>query len=347
MRMFKLIRNLFRHRVRLGYVLVRSRRQFYWLLKVVFSIVLLLDGALVACAMEVTVVGNSLILSGPVIGDELAKVRDAFAKTPTIDVAVLRNSWGGDSWTGYRVGELFRDKGITTAVSGYCVSSCSRMFLGGRQRMFTDDYPALQTFVGFHGHYDSAGKLNLRSVNEQGLYGWIIKYSDGKADEALVKRWINIEKNTGAANFLHPEVAASRKASVFFCTGNEGNQPMGCEPLATSAIDRGVITDSRRISSPDQLTLPHRLRAQQNPSSGHGDIDDVGKIPLDLVDGVNNYKRFLDSSFPRAFAVSATRRHWAWNKGANDVSEALRRCAERAGQACMLYAVDETVVYRP
>lgn len=339
--------DLFRHCVCLGSVLFRSRRQFYWALKVVFPIGLLFDGASVARAMEVTVVGNTVILSGPVIGDELAKVRDAFEKAPTIDVAVLRNSWGGDAWTGYRVGELFRDKGITTAVSGYCVSSCSRMFLGGRQRVFTDDYPALQTFVGFHGHYDSAGKLNLRSVNEHGLYHWIIKYSDDKADETLVKRWINIEKGTGAANFLHPEVAASRKASVFFCTGNEGSRPLGCEPLATNAMDRGVITAPRHISSPDQATLPHRLRSQQNPASGYGDIDDAGKIPLDLVDGVNNYKRFLDSIFPRAFAVSATRRHWAWNTGVNDVSEALRRCAERAGQACTLYAVDETVVYRP
>ena len=328
-------------------VIARSRRQFRWAPKIAFSIGMLLICPSAATAMEVTVVANTVILSGPVTGADLAKVKDAFAKTPTIDVAVLRNSWGGDAWTGYRVGELFRDKGITTAVSGYCVSSCSRMFLGGRQRMFTDDYPVLQTFVGFHGHYDSLGKLDLRSVNEHGLYRWIIKYSDDKADEAMVRRWINIEKNTGAANFLHPDAAASRKASVYFCTGNEGNRPLGCEPLATNAMDRGVITDLRRISSPDKAMLPHRLRAQQNPASGYGDIDDMGKVPLDSVDGVNNYRRFLDSSFPRAFAVSATRRHWAWNTGANDVSEALRRCAERASQTCKLYAIDETVVYLP
>jgi hypothetical protein len=92
---------------------------------------MLLFGTSVTRAMEVAVVGNTLILSGPVVGDELVKVKDAFAKTPTIDLVVLRNSWGGDAWTGYRIGELFRDKGVTTAVSGYCVSSCSRMFLGG------------------------------------------------------------------------------------------------------------------------------------------------------------------------------------------------------------------------
>lgn len=344
---FNIVRNLFHHRACLGRFLAKSRWKFRWLLKLVLHIGVLFLGASAAGAMEVTVVGNTMILSGPVVGDELAKVKNAFEKTPAIDVAVLRNSWGGDAWTGYRVGELFRDKGLTTAVSGYCVSSCSRMFLGGRQRMFTDDYPAQQTFVGFHGHYDSAGKLNRRALSEHGLYRWIIKYSDGKADEALVQRWIDIEKSTGAVNFLHPEVTASRKASVFFCTGNEGNRPFGCEPLATSAIDRGVITGLIRISSPDQTTLPHRLRAHQNSASGYGDIDDVGKVPLDLTDGINNYKRFLDSGFPRAFAVSATRRHWAWNTGANDVSEALRRCAERAGHACLLYAVDETVVYSP
>ncbi len=345
--MFSIVRDFFRRRVWIGNVFTRLRRQFFWTLKIVFPIGMLLFGTSVTRAMEVAVVGNTLILSGPVVGDELVKVKDAFAKTPTIDLAVLRNSWGGDAWTGYRIGELFRDKGVTTAVSGYCVSSCSRMFLGGQQRMFTDDYPALETFVGFHGHYDSLGKLNPQSVNQLGLYRWIIKYADGKADEALVSRWINIDKSAGAANFLHPDVAVRRKASVFFCTGNEGNRPLGCEPLATNAMDRGVITDPRRISSPDQAALPHRLRAHQNPASGYSDIDNVGKVPLDLVDGINNYKRFLESSFPRAFAVSATRRHWAWNIGTNDVSEALRRCAQRAGEACQLYAIDETVVYRP
>ncbi|WP_146185461.1 hypothetical protein [Acidovorax sp. HMWF029] len=345
--MFRIVREAFRRRACMRRVFAKWRQQIFGALKVVFPIGVLLFGASVTRAMEVTLVGNTVVLSGPVAGDDLAKVKDAFAKAPAIDVVVLRNSWGGDAWTGYQVGELFREKGVTTAVSGYCVSSCSRMFLGGRQRLFTDDYPALQTFVGFHGHYDSLGKLDLRSVNEHGLYRWIIKYSDGKADEALVKRWISIDKNKGAANFLHPDVSASRKASVFLCSGDEGNRPLGCEPLASNAMDQGVITDLRRISSPDQAALAHRLRAHQNPASGYGDIDDVSKVPLDLVDGLNNYKRFLESSFPRAFAVSATRRHWAWNAGANDVSEALRRCAERAGEACKLYAVDETVVYRP
>ena len=179
-RMLDTLRNVLQYHLRLSGNLASLLRQFYWTLKVGFSVGVLLVGASAVRAMEVTVVGNAVILSSPVVGDELDKVKNAFVQNPAVSLAVLRNSWGGHAPTGYRVGELFRDKGITTAVSGYCVSSCSRMFLGGRQRMFTDDYPPSQTFVGFHGHYDSAGKLNVQSVRANDLYRWILKYSDGR-----------------------------------------------------------------------------------------------------------------------------------------------------------------------
>lgn len=220
-----------------------------------------------AWAMEVLATGNTLVLSGPVTGSELAMVKNAFAANPKIDLVVLRNSHGGDAWTGYRVGELFREAGVTTAVSGYCVSSCSRMFLGGRQRIFTSDYPADRSYVGFHGHYNAQGNLDSQSVAKHGLYNWIIQYSDGKADPDLVKRWIAIQKNRGAANFFHPDVAAALGHSVFFCDGQQPQKPVNCEPLVTNALERGVITDQRRIASPDQDTLPHKLRARQLPAS--------------------------------------------------------------------------------
>jgi hypothetical protein len=81
-------------------------------------------------AMELKVVGNQLILSGRVVGDEPGKVREALANSPEIDTVILRNSPGGDAPAGYRTGELLRERGLRTAVSGYCYSSCSRMFLG-------------------------------------------------------------------------------------------------------------------------------------------------------------------------------------------------------------------------
>jgi hypothetical protein len=101
--------------------------------------------------MDLKVAGNQLILSGPVVGDEFGKVEKILDDDRTIDTVILRNSPGGDPPTGYRIGELFRVRGLRTAVSGYCYSSCSRMFLGGATRHFTDDFPPEYTDVGFHG----------------------------------------------------------------------------------------------------------------------------------------------------------------------------------------------------
>jgi hypothetical protein len=107
--------------------------------------------------MELKVVGNQIILSGPVIGDEPGKVREALASSPGIETVILRNSPGGNAPAGYQVGQMLRERGIRTAVSGYCYSSCSRMFLGGKTRYFTDDYLPENNNVGFHGHYDRMG----------------------------------------------------------------------------------------------------------------------------------------------------------------------------------------------
>jgi hypothetical protein len=298
-------------------------------------------------AMDLATHGNTLILSGPVVGTELVMVKDAFAANPKIDLVVLRNSLGGDAWTGYRVGELLRDAGVTTAVSGYCVSSCSRMFLGGKVRLFTDDYPADRTYVGFHGHYGADGNLDSDSVHRSGLYTWILRYSDGKADPDLVKRWTEIPKNKGAANFFHPDVAATLGHSLFFCDGLGAQRLTACEPLDTNALERGVVTDLRRIASPDQDSLPEHQRALQFPDSGYADLDDLDMLPLDTAAGTEEYKRYLQANAPRAFAVAPTRQHWGWvSSGTRDVNAAaLERCEARAQQPCVLYSVDQHVVY--
>lgn len=314
----------------------------------VVAICIMTVAAGAAAAMELAKFGDTIILSGPVNGSEWAMIKDAFTANPHIDLVILRNSHGGDAGTGYEIGAFFRERGVTTAVSGYCISSCSRMFLGGKTRLFTDDYPLDQTRVGFHGHYDAQGNLNGASVIRGGLYDWIIRYSDGKADPELVKRWIAIKKNKGAANFFHPDLAATLGNSVFFCDGMQSQKVTSCEPIATDAMQRGVITETRRISSPDQATLPARARAQQFSASGFAAVEDLKKVPLDNAEGIAQYQRYLMAPTPRAFAVALTRQHWSWNAGTKeDVNaQALKRCEERAKQSCVLYSVDDNVVYK-
>jgi hypothetical protein len=129
-----------------------------------FALIAMLMVPTRAPAMELKIVGNQLILSGPVVGDEPGKVREALASSPSIDTVILRNSGGGNAPAGYQVGQLLRERGLRTAVPGYCYSSCSRMFLGGSTRYFTDDYMPEYNNVGFHGHYDRMGASMRISV---------------------------------------------------------------------------------------------------------------------------------------------------------------------------------------
>lgn len=208
-------------------------------------------------AMDMQVIDGQLILSGAVEGNEYRRIMDRLEQYPAIDTVILRNSPGGDANTGYRVGELFRERGLRTAVSGYCNSSCSRMFLGGKERHFTDDYPVGKTWIGFHSNYTDEGQIVHGAPAR--LKTWIMKYSDGKADEALVERWVAIPYRKGYAYFFDGKrLKRSDGISVFLCSGHEpsGDRFNQCEKIAgKTAFDLGVVTSADIISSRDAKTL--------------------------------------------------------------------------------------------
>jgi len=216
-------------------------------------------------AMEVTAVDDQIILSGAVIGGDLAKVRYALSMNPNIRAVILRNSPGGHIRAGYAVGNLFRQMGLRTAVSGYCYSSCSRMFLGGKERFFTDDYPLTMTEVGFHGHYRPDGRrrglLDSQKVRDYGLKDWIIKHSDGRADSNLVERWINIPVNVGLIHFFPVQIARERGVSTFLCEhGPVAGGVFACERIDKSAIDLGIATSAELLRSNDYESLRATFR---------------------------------------------------------------------------------------
>jgi hypothetical protein len=299
-----------------------------------------------ATAMDLAVVKDQIILSGPVVGDEYGRVARMLASNPSVTTIILRNSLGGHIETGYRLGELFRAKGLHTAVSGFCYSSCSRMFLGGRQRSFTDDFPPEYTHVGFHGHYGRDGRLIPGTVRELGLKAWIIRYSDGKADERLVERWINIPVNVGMIHFFHPELVKRDGTSTFMCQGGErtARGVFGCEPIGKNAMELGIVTSLDLVHSNDQQAARAGLGTKP-PKSGFAAIDDTAKVPVSAA-GIVEYRRFLEYSPPRAFAIAPDGGTWGWIAGPIDaMRRALERCAERAKQSCRLYAVDDDVVW--
>ncbi|TAG79466.1 MAG: hypothetical protein EAZ21_10380 [Betaproteobacteria bacterium] len=296
-----------------------------------------------AQAMQLARAGDALVLSGEIVYQDLARVRDALDRAPQIQVIVLRNSMGGNSWTGYRLGELFRERGLTTVVSGHCVSSCSRLFLGGRERRFASDYPAAMTYVGFHGHYDF-GKLNTESVAKHDLVQWTLRFAGKGLDRALVERWAAIPTRAGDVRF-YPDAARSQYGvTTFYCVGSESRRPQRCERLATDALSQGIITSPAMYQSADRDQLRFGTRERQWPSTGYATLAEPPKGVSAPI--ARDYRQFLEAAFPRGFAISEDRRFAAWrgnNRAANE--EAIAACERSSRQRCRLYAVDDRVVF--
>ena len=106
---------------------------------------------------RVEVRGTAVVMSGPVTGIELRVLEGTIDSNPAVTPVVLKNSAGGDARTGYAVGEFIRERGLNTALSAHRISSCSRAFLGGRERRLSGDRPLEKTSVGFHSNYAGNG----------------------------------------------------------------------------------------------------------------------------------------------------------------------------------------------
>jgi len=290
--------------------------------------------------------GDTLILSGEIVRRDLDRIRQAFAEAP-VRTVVLRNSMGGNSWTGYRLGEFFRERGVRTLVSGHCVSACSRLFLGGVERRFTADYPASLTYVGFHGHYEF-DRLDPGAIERYDPAGWVQRFTEGRVDPALMRRWLALPRRAGDVRF-YPEAAKELLgARSFLCQGSEPRRPQQCERLTAAshtALANGVVTHEALLFSPDADRLPFVRRARAHPASGYASLMAIERLPAQpLARARSDYRAFLDAPLPRAFAMAVDGRRWAW---AGNDQHANERALERCGGTvrCRLYAVDERVVW--
>ena len=137
-----------------------------------------------AASMEISVTGATVHMSGPVVGGECDKLKQIIS-TSQIHHVVLSNSNGGNANTGYCIGETIRKHKISTSIEGFCLSSCSRMWLGGVTRKLEGD----ESTVGLHGNYKNSGHLIDESTTR--LRAWIPRFAPD-VDVALMNQWTEL-----------------------------------------------------------------------------------------------------------------------------------------------------------
>jgi hypothetical protein len=219
----------------------------------------ILLAAALACpahAMEFHRVGGILVMSGPVDGGDLVRLRDQLANAGRPDLVLLHESPGGDLWNGYQIGNRLRGEGVPTAVSGKCESACGLIFLSGSARFFSDGRPIAQTMVGLHGAHSIDTQQPLPELGPRMAY--VIKtMTDRKYPPDLLKRTVYPHHAEDMVYAFHPGryPVTAKGRGVVECV-KQPDVSFKCNMLdGLDALGIGVIT------SADLLQLPPEVKA--------------------------------------------------------------------------------------
>jgi dienelactone hydrolase len=110
-----------------------------------------------------------------------------------------------------------------------------------------------------------------------------------------------------------------------------------------------VLAAMTKVGLPTAVTGAVREVEDLKPpaASNFAKIDEVEKVPVRSAAAREGYETWLKNEGPKAFAVHPTKGSWAsaWG-GVRPLARALANCEKFAGSPCLLYAVDESVVWK-
>lgn len=188
-----------------------------------------------------------VVMSGHVDGNEHRVLAAILDNNPGITTVVLKDSGGGDTQTGLATAQLIRDKGLDTAVSGFCRSSCANIFIGGNRRYFSDDQALEKTLIAFHAEYSSDGKHSYMPGPASSLKSFY-KKMDSEVSDVLMSQWLDLQDHKGFIYFFHQQAnLLPRTQKVLICRSAEPRSLKqrleACEkPEQGDALTNGIVT---------------------------------------------------------------------------------------------------------
>lgn len=251
-------------------------------------------------AMNMHVNGNQIILSGDVtmndanlFADMLGRLRESGNRK--IDTLVLRNSNGGSVFSGYAIADLARRQGLTTVVSGYCISSCSAMHVGGVQRAFADnDQPWMLhspvsdnvgQFIGLHGI--TLGGNYADSTRQKDWYDFFVRAIDTVSrDNFLVKDAFS-EHGTAFARLWDP--AAGRNPAIYWCHSDCAKPSEYKAYPQDDVYNTGFITERKAVVTTDTLVINRDMSGNINPNYYNPDNPGTGNPITSMSNLLSDY----------------------------------------------------------
>ncbi len=258
-------------------------------------------------AMTVEVHGNQVFATGPV-EDDLRKFEEAFAK-PGVDTVVFVNSPGGDAWTALRVGRLIAEKNYRTVIAGSCISACSIMFMGGKERQFSDAVRPNLTMIGIHGGHDKDTKQINPQVQPQ-IFAFYKQHMGEKFNTEVMNQALYDMEDAGSLlRVFDPQRSA--KTLPYHCKSSQTPRDKCTKFEGKDALNLGIIT----TASLAKVELPAAFK----PNSAvfgrelSAEVSDVQALLSELAENKcvlpickENVKKFSERSENRALATALT-----------------------------------------
>ncbi len=221
-------------------------------LKTVFITLLMISFNFSAQAMKLEVRENQVFATGPVEND-LAEFEKALA-LPGVDTVVFVNSPGGDLWTGLRVGRLIADKGLNTVIAGSCVSACSIMFMGGKERSFSDAFRPVQTLIGIHGAHNRDTKTIDAAAQPQ-IFAFY-KLRMGESFNSSIMNQALYEMEDAGSLLRVFDTSRPPRQTAYHCRSAQTLRKNCTDFKDTDALKLGIITTAALTS----VALPDSFR---------------------------------------------------------------------------------------
>ncbi len=210
-----------------------------------------------------------------------------------------------------------------------------------------DPHPGFKLFVNFAGglRYTSACQWELALSEAFGRYG-------KKSKTPSI--WFYGENDS---YFPPPVIAPAFKA---FTDAQGQGEMVAYGPFGMDAhgmfgsvdgldiwLDK-VLAKMRVVGLPTEVVAAQYGRTAGAPTAtGYAEIADVAALKVANAGSENAYQKFLNKRSPRAFAIAtkAGKQNYAWG-GENPMQSAMAGCEKANNETCVLYAVDDTVVWK-
>ena len=215
----------------------------------IFSILLSLH----AKGMTLEVQGNQLFATGPVGGGDWLAFNQAFAD-PAVDTVVLINSPGGNLWDSLRISKVIADKGYNTVAAGFCNSACAILFMGGKERRFSNAFDPTSTYIGIHGAHNMDNGSLLTQANPE-MYA-LLKTAMGDKFNASIINTALYQMEDSNALLVVPDNIRNPNALTFHCNTGQISAKNCKHYQHVDALSLGVITHNDLVA----LALPELFR---------------------------------------------------------------------------------------